>query len=246
MTSTQHIGDRFQRGTLLCLCAAVLGLAGTPSLADIWGYVDDKGVAHLADHQVDERYFLFKKEPPRPRAETYTPPPIFLPPPSTAGGSTVIAVSAAVRAQYAPLIAKVAQEFQLDPALLHAIITVESSYNPQAKSPAGAIGLMQLMPETAERFGVKNITDPLDNLRGGARYLRFLLAMFKDNLELVLAAYNAGENAVQQAGNKIPNYAETKAYVPSVLTQYHHYGRTAGAAPAGTTPVNQDPPVLIR
>jgi len=228
-----------------CLCAALLSLAAPPSAADIWGYVDEQGVAHLADHQVNERYFLFKREPPRPAFEAYVPPPIVVPPPAHAHGP-VIAVSVALRAQYAPLIAKVAREFDLDASLLHAIVTVESGYNANAKSPAGAIGLMQLIPETAARFGVNNIFDPLENLRGGARYLRFLLAMFKDNLELVLAAYNAGEGAVQKAGNKIPNFAETQAYVPSVLTQYRHNSRGAGAAPAGTTPVNRESPALIR
>ena len=158
----------------------------------------------------------------------------------------VIRVSSALRAQFAPLIAKVALEHKLDASLLHAIVTVESGYNPQAVSPAGAVGLMQLIPDTALRFGVKDINDPLENLRGGARYLRFLLALFKNNLELVLAAYNAGENAVTQAGYKIPNYAETQAYVPAVLTQYQHYSNSAGVAPAGTAPVSHRPRVLIR
>jgi soluble lytic murein transglycosylase-like protein len=234
------------RAPLTLFVLASMSLASTTCAADIWGYVDEQGVAHLADHQVNERYMLFKKEGPRPQLEAFAPPPLYVPLPPALAGGQVIPVSAALRAQYAPLIAKVAQEFQLDPSLLHAIVTVESGYNPVAKSPAGAIGLMQLIPDTAERFGVKNITDPLENLRGGARYLRFLLGMFKNNIELVLAAYNAGENAVAQAGNKIPNYAETKAYVPSVLTQYHHFNKNAGVTPAGTTPVTRDPPVLIR
>jgi soluble lytic murein transglycosylase-like protein len=222
-----------------------LGALSAPCAADIWGYVDENGVAHLSDHQVSSRYLLFKKEAPRPQAEAFTPPPIVPEKPAFAMGQ-VIPVSAAVRAQFAPLIVKVARETNLDPSLLHAIITVESGYNAQAKSPAGAIGLMQLIPDTAARFGVKDIWDPLDNLRGGARYLRFLLAMFKDNLELVLAAYNAGEGAVQQAGNKIPNYAETKAYVPSVLTQYQHYSNAVGGAgPAGTTPVDREQRVRV-
>jgi soluble lytic murein transglycosylase-like protein len=234
------------RASLTLIVLAAMSSISTTCAADIWGYIDDKGVAHLSDHQVNERYLLFKKEGPRPAQEAFVPPPIYVALPPLATNGAVIPVSAALRAQYAPLIAKVAQEFQLEVPLLHAIVTVESGYNPQAKSPAGAIGLMQLIPETAERFGVKNITDPLENLRGGARYLRFLLSLFKNNLELVLAAYNAGENAVAQAGNKIPNYAETKAYVPSVLTQYLHYSNLAGATPAGTTPVNREPPLLIR
>lgn len=228
------------------LALAAMSVLSTPCAADIWGYVDENGVAHLSDRPLNERYLLFKKEAPRPQAEAFTPPPMVVEKPAFAMGP-LIPVSAAIRAQFAPLIAKVARETNLDASLLHAIITVESGYNPQAKSPAGAIGLMQLIPDTAARFGVKDIWDPLENLRGGARYLRFLLAMFNNNLDLVLAAYNAGEGAVQQAGNKIPNYAETKAYVPSVLTQYLHYSNLTGAAtPAGTTPVNREPPRLIR
>ena len=93
---------------------------------------------------------------------------------------------------------------QAQPALLHALITVESGYNPNARSPKGAIGLMQLMPETARRYRVTDIWDPDENLRAGARYLRDLLVMFDQNLSLALAAYNAGEAAVVQYGNKIP------------------------------------------
>lgn len=235
-----------RRGVLACLVFVSLSAISAPSAADIWGYVDEKGVAHLADYQVSERYMLFKKEVPRPEKEAFAPPPIYVPPTVMANGA-VIQANPAMRAKVAPLIAQVAREFNLDVSLMHAIVTVESGYNPDAKSPAGAIGLMQLIPETAERFGVKKITDPLDNLRGGARYLRFLLALFNNNLELVLAAYNAGEGAVQQAGNKIPNYAETKAYVPSVLTQYQHYHNGAVANVIGTTPVvNRDKAPLIR
>lgn len=214
---------------ILSLFCAALCLTSTPSSADIWGYLDNQGVAHLSDRQVDERYLLFKKEPPRPVMEAFVPPPVpVLYTASSATNAPIIPVSAALRAQFAPLIARVAQEFNLDAPLLHAIVTVESGYNPQARSPAGATGLMQLMPETAARYGVKNILDPLENLQGGARYLRYLLGLFKNNLDLVLAAYNAGEGAVMQAGNRIPNYAETKAYVPSVLTHYDRYKTNSG------------------
>mgnify|MGYP003336710299 CR=1 FL=1 len=204
-------------------------MTSTNSSADIWGYLDNQGMAHLSDRQVDERYLLLKKEPPRPVMEAFVPPPVpVLYTASSATNGPIIPVSAALRAQFAPLIAKVAQEFNLDAPLLHAIVTVESGYNPLARSPAGATGLMQLMPETAARYGVKNILDPLENLQGGARYLRYLLGLFKNNLDLVLAAYNAGEGAVMQAGNRIPNYAETKAYVPSVLTHYDRYKTNSG------------------
>ncbi len=230
---------------------ALLSGISAPSFADIWGYVDAQGIAHLADHQVHEGYLLFKKEAPRPEVEVFSPPPLFE---RSAASGGVIQVNAALRAQIAPMIAQIAREYELDAALLHAIITVESGYNPQAKSPAGAIGLMQLMPETAARYAVKNIWDPMENLHGGARYLRFLLGMFKNNLDLALAAYNAGENAVMRAGNKIPNYAETQAYVPSVLTQYDRYrvsggpGGNGGLGPSFIAPSSspERPQRLIR
>jgi soluble lytic murein transglycosylase-like protein len=125
--------------------------------------------------------------------------------------------------RYADMIAKVAREQKLEPALLHAVIAVESAYNPQAKSPKGATGLMQLMPDTAKRYGVTDLLNPLENLRAGARYLRDLLGMFNNNLKLVLAAYNAGEGAVIRSGNAIPNYPETRSYVPRVLQHYELY-----------------------
>jgi soluble lytic murein transglycosylase-like protein len=136
-------------------------------------------------------------------------------------------VNPADRKHYTPLVSAVARELELDPALLHAVITVESGYNPRARSPKGAIGLMQLMPDTARRYDVADIWDPRDNLRGGARYLRDLLALFNNNLSLALAAYNAGEGAVAQHGNKIPPFAETLSYVPRVLQQYHLLNGTA-------------------
>jgi soluble lytic murein transglycosylase-like protein len=211
------------------LAATVLLLPWTHCAADIWGYVDEHGVAHLSHQRVDNRYQLFRKEPERPVIEAFVPPPVPAPyfASAVSPNAPVIPVSAALRAQFAPLIARVAQEFSLDPMLLHAIITVESGYNPLARSTAGATGLMQLMPQTAARYGVRNILDPLENLQGGARYLRFLLELIKNNLDLALAAYNAGEGAVMQAGNRIPNYAETRAYVPSVLTHYDRYKSTA-------------------
>lgn len=193
-----------------------------PCAADIWGYVDEHGAVHIGDHQVNERYFLFKKEQPRP------PEPALAKVPEHNSSFGAMQVNAANRILYAPLIEKAAAEHQLDPALIHAVITVESGYNPQAVSPKGATGLMQLMPDTARRYGVKNIYDARENIQGGARYLRFLLDMFKNNLDLALAAYNAGENTVVQYGMKIPPFAETRAYVPSVLL---HYERNRGGAP---------------
>ncbi|MEM4658602.1 MAG: lytic transglycosylase domain-containing protein [Candidatus Methanosuratincola sp.] len=121
---------------------------------------------------------------------------------------------------YDALIKKTASWFEIDPNLVKAIIKVESNFNRGAISSKGAMGVMQLMPETARDHGVSDPFDPEDNIIGGTRYLAKLMNMFGGDLELVLAAYNAGENAVVRNGYKIPPYAETQEYVRKVL---HHY-----------------------
>lgn len=108
----------------------------------------------------------------------------------------------------------------VDAGLLHAVIKVESNYRHRAVSRAGAAGLMQLMPATAKRFGVADRFNIEQNVLGGAAYLKWLLARFSGDLDLVLAAYNAGEGAVQKHGNRIPPYRETQAYVVKVRSQY--------------------------
>ncbi len=124
------------------------------------------------------------------------------------------------------LINEVAAEVKIAPALLHAVIATESRYNTAALSPRGAIGLMQLMPETALRFGAPDPYNPRDNVLAGAHYLKFLLKLFGNDMELAIAAYNAGHGAVMRAGNRIPEYPETMAYVPKVLA----YMRCASSA----------------
>ncbi len=126
----------------------------------------------------------------------------------------------AKKRKYHPLIAKAASKYHLDAKLLHAVIQTESAYNPNAISPKGAVGLMQLMPETAKRYGVKNRRDAKQNIDGGARYLKDLLAMFNSNLKLAVASYNAGEGAVKKYKNTIPPYPETQNYVRQVLALY--------------------------
>ena len=129
------------------------------------------------------------------------------------------------------LINEVAAEVKIAPALLHAVIATESRYNSDALSPRGAIGLMQLMPETALRFGAPDPYNPRDNVLAGANYLKFLLKLFGNDMELVLAAYNAGHNAVLRAGNRIPEYPETQAYVPKVMA-YMRCASNAACRPA--------------
>ena len=110
---------------------------------------------------------------------------------------------------------RIAQENQLSPQLVHSVIQVESNYNPDAVSPKGAQGLMQLIPSTARRFGVANVFDPADNIQGGARYLKHLLDLYKGDEALALAAYNAGEGAVSRYGG-VPPFPETQNYVARV------------------------------
>jgi len=124
--------------------------------------------------------------------------------------------------RFDPIIRKAAKRHQVDARLIHAVIRAESAYNPKAVSRVGAVGLMQLMPATAKRFGVKNRRDPQQNINGGVQYLRFLLKHFKSNTKLAVAAYNAGEGAVKKYGNRIPPYRETKAYVVKVMQYYRN------------------------
>lgn len=118
------------------------------------------------------------------------------------------------------IIQDAAERYGVDAALLHAVIAVESEYDPRAVSPKGALGLMQLMPLIARHYGVTDPYDPRQNIRAGARHLAALLKRFKQDLSLTLAAYNAGEPAVTERGNTIPPFPETLLYVPKVLDQY--------------------------
>lgn len=118
------------------------------------------------------------------------------------------------------LVEQVAREYAIDAPLLHAIVQVESNYEPRASSRAGALGLMQVIPATGQRFGADDLLDPLQNLRAGAAYLVWLDQAFRGELPLVLAAYNAGEGAVRRHGRRIPPYAETISYVRRVTALY--------------------------
>lgn len=228
----------------------VLSLAWSPvASADLWGYVDERGVAHFAPEQRDARYQLFFKgksslDPvPAPAASSTTADllrdhPLFK---RVTQHPNV--------ARFAPLIEQHAKAYGLDVALVKAMIAVESAFDPGAVSPKGAVGLMQVMPATGERYGVaadrsrtvaQKLADPALNVRIGARYLRDLMQRFAQDTVLALAAYNAGEGAVEQYDNQVPPYPETRAYVQLVQQFRELYEppppvRAPAAAPARVT-----------
>ncbi len=188
-------------------CALILaGVAVTGAArADIFSFTDANGVSHFSNVPNDARYQLL----------------IAAPPDSTAHAGRVPAVDWMARsAKYDGVIGLAAKASTIEAALLRAVIVVESGFNPRAVSKKGAVGLMQLQPATAKRYGVKNIYDPEQNVRAGAHYLSDLLVRFDSNKELALAAYNAGEEAVERYGRQIPPYRETMSYVPNVLRLY--------------------------
>jgi soluble lytic murein transglycosylase-like protein len=135
-------------------------------------------------------------------------------------GTRAVAVHPEKRKRFTGDVEKIARIYKLDPGLIDAVISVESAYDPGAVSNKGALGLMQLMPATARRFDVSDPLDPVSNMHGGARYLRWLMDRFDNDLDLVLAAYNAGEGALEEHGNRIPPYEETRTYVARVRKLY--------------------------
>jgi soluble lytic murein transglycosylase-like protein len=196
---------------LLLVSAVSAGIAH----ADIYRYVDAEGVVHFTNVPQDSRFKVYLKEKRKldPVTETLA--------------SEIRYYNEKDRARYAKPIQDAAKATRLEAALIHAVISAESGYNPFARSRKGAAGLMQLMPETAKRYGVKNRLDPAQNISGGARYLRDLIRLFNNDVQLAVAAYNAGENAVVRAGNRIPPYQETMTYVPRVMTYYRKYRATS-------------------
>jgi len=147
---------------------------------------------------------------------------------------------------YAEQIDRAARAASLDPALVHAVIHVESRHNPAARSPKGALGLMQVLPATAARYGVADPTRSVAvNLSVGTRYLRDLLKLFDDRVDLALAAYNAGEKAVLRYGERIPPYPETQTYVPAVLEKYREWREPPPAASAARPRIQYLPGTVL-
>lgn len=252
----------FRRGALAIACAALMAIWAGPAQADVWGYVDAHGVAHFASEQLDDRYELFFRDaesfdtrldppPPEPVAVTTAalPPP---PPPPSAKLLAFFDGSASFKSVKRYL-QDASKDHDIDVELLQALIVTESGFDASAVSPKGAIGLMQLMPDTARRYGVdtdrhgrqeRKLTDPRTNIRAGTRYLRDLINMFPGQLDLALAAYNAGEGAVMRAGNRIPNYKETQSYVKNVMALY--LGLKPPEPPVAVTPESRYPHSRVR
>ena len=193
----------------ILLAFLVCGMALPPAAtADVYKYRDARGHIHLTDKpmrgmQLVKRYSISTGR-------------VVSPVPASS-----LAEMNRRRERLAPLIEQAAAESTLRPALIHAVVRAESAYRADAVSSKGAVGLMQLMPATAERYGVVDRYDPAQNLQGGSAYLSDLLEMFDNDLQLALAAYNAGENAVIRFGNQIPPYQETQGYVRKVIGFYN-------------------------
>lgn len=229
--------------SLAAFVATLLALAAGSAHADIYGYVDAEGNAHFSTEKLDSRYQLFARGNGSFDSEQLMAGP-------DAGGKPVSpALFQYLSAhpnlkKFEPLLNGAAKEYGLQPALLKAIMAAESGFNPKAVSPKGAIGLMQIMPDTAERYGlqgdkqrtlIQKLADPKTNIGLSARYLRDLNKLFPGRPELVIASYNAGEGAVQKYKNSIPPYPETRNYVQLVSQFYRVYqpGGRAGIGASG-------------
>jgi len=183
---------------ILSAVILILGLS-TNGIADIYKFVDKNGVIHFTNVPVDARFKALGWEV---EFEHYI-------------GS------------YEAVIQKMAARYKVEPALIKAVIKAESNFDPSALSRKGAIGLMQLMPATALNLNVSNPYNPHQNIEGGTKYLRNLTGLFGSDLKLVIAAYNAGENAVIKYGRNIPPYKETRDYVKRVTTYLTSYRKEA-------------------
>lgn len=208
-----------------------IAVAAPSALADIYVYRDENGVTTATNIKPHSRYKIDKvfrdssggssgsssaaKVSPQNPGSPYI---------KTARGTinTTLLDETPTSEELKVIMAEAALAFNLDKALVRAIIQTESAFRVHATSPKGARGLMQLMPETAARYGVRDIFDPEQNIWGGSRYMRDLLVMFNHELPLALAAYNAGENAVIRHGG-IPPYTETRNYVKKVMELHQRY-----------------------
>lgn len=193
----------------LVTAALLAAVWPAPAEAQIYAWRDANGTLVLSDRAIDQPTAVYQVE----GAPSYV--------------STTPVEPTSARELYEPYVMEYSNRHSLRPELVRAVIQVESGYNPRALSPKGAMGLMQLMPDTARMLGVQRPYDPEQNIRGGTRYLRLLLDKYEGNEELALAAYNAGSGAVDRYGKRIPPYRETRDYVRKV-------GSKAGDSPYPT------------
>jgi soluble lytic murein transglycosylase-like protein len=180
------------------IAAAVLWWMPVFCRADIYRFVDERGVIHYTNAPAHQNYTRIILEKGKLKIDP---------------------------AKYDPIISVLCKKYDMDESLVKAIIKAESDFDPHAVSKKGARGLMQLMPETARDFSVTNPHHPIQNLEGGIRYLRKLMDQFQGNLNLTLAAYNAGEKAVLKYNNTVPPFAETRTYVERVLQYLRDFQR---------------------
>ena len=195
---------------LLLLCS--------PAFADIYRYIDENGVVHFSNVNYGKKYTRVKAAP----LQTASLEPARSDSSSALKPAQAPAISSSA---YSSIINSACDKYGVDSSLVHAVVKVESDFNPYALSRKGAMGLMQLMPQTAVELNVKNSFSPEQNIHGGVRYLRYLLDRYEGNLKLALAAYNSGETAVKRWGT-IPPYKETQNYVARILKLYSGTGKT--------------------
>ncbi|MCM2263589.1 MAG: transglycosylase SLT domain-containing protein [Desulfuromonadales bacterium] len=203
---------RVRTGIAVLASAIMLLLLGiSPARADIYRSVDANGVVHFTNapqytEKPNKRSWAFYRKEIRP-------------------GESRVRPDGLLAHSYRDIIRQNARAYRLEEALVKAVIKAESNYNPQSLSNKGAQGLMQLIPDTARLMNVEDPFNPAENIRGGSNYLRLMLDQFNGNLDLALAAYNAGPNAVQRHGG-IPPYEETRNYVQRVRRYLEHYRRS--------------------
>ena len=211
--------------------SVAFAIFGTSNVAaDVWGYVDEQGRPHVATEKLDDRYQLFYKG--RTSADLAAVPPVAS---DESFKQTAIyqrIVNHPNAKRFEAMILRYAKQQNIDAALVKAVVAVESAYEPEVVSAKGAIGLMQVIPDTAQRYGLNDdkrqtvaqkLLDPAINLHVGTRHLRAMLALFANDVALALAAYNAGEGVVLRYDNRIPPYPETQEYVKLVQQFYAMY-----------------------
>ena len=207
------------RPVIFFIVSLLFWLPLQPARADIYQYTDEKGIVHFTN--VSGGGKNHKKVRSEPESVPVSRP--SAPAPSSPAGAAPSVAS--IPAAYIDIINVACDRYGVDPLLVHAIVKVESDFNPYALSRKGAMGLMQLMPQTAVEMNVKNSFSPHENIEGGVKYLRYLMDRYEGNLSLALAAYNAGENSVKRWGT-IPPFKETKRYVERILKIYNGQGKT--------------------